>query len=963
MATHTVVRPALGQQVELGTLYDAANDKFLSQSILNEPMLEAVVHTADIHNTETKFGTNDSLKERFSIMGISPDLQSSIIAGLISTGGSSKYLKQKQAAFPTVHRAIYHTITTKQEKLNFASESIRESLDFGGLETGSATHMVSEITWGVRNIVAAQHQLSNDEDAMKIDTSLTSAFEDFEGEGEEDDPSMPPRYREQPPETEIENHNWEVTVYSDIDEATEEPPRDLKAARIFLRGVHPRLKATEGAKGVPIQYTLIPISFFSIFFGAAIPQPPTVPQLGYECQEQFIDLLDQVRSSQQQLNAYYHELKVNRSFIHHDHLVDVGDQLHHAREATSELLFDYTKLIKRGRSGRADSQEITRLLTTVQNGASSPKKLIRMTKEYGYKLRFINSVMGSGVQYVGFTGQSLDEMLRRNSSGTTFAFHFSNAAMKHSESWETHLQYFRAILNQLDPGCLAVIVDCDASGESLEKSHIVKFEGTQLITKDVLQQQRQLATKNLIRYDERQLDSSVLDAPAQRRAISIPCPGPNCSKSQPCDWICFKCHAPVEYGVVDPFVYCDCGRAPYETCEFKCSKESHGNTFEIYRKSALQRMLANLPPAPEVNILILGETGVGKSTFINAFVNYLTFSSLDEGLGAERLNWIIPCSFAMQTEDPASGRLVQHKVRIGADEDEVDGSKGSSATQKATVYPIYFGGKLIRLIDTPGIGDTRGADQDKKNMINVVSVLRNYPELHGILILLKPNNSRLTVMFRFCIKELLGHLHRDAARNMVFGFTNTRGSNYRPGDTFSPLESLLEEYKDVIPGLFRDTVYCFDSESFRYLAANKKGHEMGNVDDYRRSWDHSGGEAHRLLGYVQSLIPHQVRSTVSLNETRYLIEQLTAPMQKISSAIIDTIAKNKKQADDLRDTRATGQELQKKLQIVKTTPHCEELSRPLTVCSNIKCVDVRGKDDSGKEIKLRKVICKSLSRS
>ena len=213
-------------------------------------------------------------------------------------------------------------------------------------------------------------------------------------------------------------------------------------------------------------------------------------------------------------------------------------------------------------------------------------------------------------------------------------------------------------------------------------------------------------------------------------------------------------------------------------------------------------------------------------------------------------------------------------MRIGQDADEKDGSQGDSATQLATVYPVYYGGGLIRLIDTPGIGDTRGPDQDRQNVINILRVLRNYEKLHGILILLKPNNARLTIMFKFCVKEILTQLHRNAAENMVFGFTNTRGSNYQPGDTFQPLERLLGEYKDVIPGLFKETVYCFDSESFRYLAARHKGIDMGHIEDYRRSWDHSGNEARRMVAHFQTKKPHEVRNTVSLNETRHLILQL-----------------------------------------------------------------------------------------
>jgi hypothetical protein len=142
MSANTLIRPALGEQVELGTLYDARLDKFLSHSIINEPLLETVVTSHDINTTEVVVGENDTLKERFNKMAIPTDLQTSIVTGIASVKGAARYLKhKKQASFPIVHRALYQTITTKLEKLNFASESTRELLDFGGLETGNATHL------------------------------------------------------------------------------------------------------------------------------------------------------------------------------------------------------------------------------------------------------------------------------------------------------------------------------------------------------------------------------------------------------------------------------------------------------------------------------------------------------------------------------------------------------------------------------------------------------------------------------------------------------------------------------------------------------------------------------------------------------------------------------------------------------------------------------------------------------
>lgn len=399
---------------------------------------------------------------------------------------------------------------------------------------------------------------------------------------------------------------------------------------------------------------------------------------------------------------------------------------------------------------------------------------------------------------------------------------------------------------------------------------------------------------------------------------------------------------------------------PLDAFKFKCNGTVHGSKFWPFDSLRLLKHLNALEPFDELNILILGETGVGKSTFVNAFINYLTFESLDTAMNSEKFHWAIPSAFSMlhvDKNDPNEG-FIQTDVSVGHSEDEHVGSTGNSATQKASVYTVKLGETLVRLIDTPGIGDTRGVEKDKENMADILGKLKYFPKLHGILILLKPNDSRLTVMFRFCVKELLTHLHRDAARNMVFGFTNTRISNYTPGDTFKPLQRLLQEHDNVGLVLSRHTIYCFDSESFRFLAAHKQGTTMEHEEDFRRSWQHSEREARRLVTHFQSLPPHLVKSTLSLNRTRELIHQLTRPMADITQTIETTIRINESNIETLSQYKLEGDDLRSRLDFQKLVLVTIKLKRPRTVCSDSICVEYRD-DGYGEKKTVYKSNCHS----
>ena len=161
----------------------------------------------------------------------------------------------------------------------------------------------------------------------------------------------------------------------------------------------------------------------------------------------------------------------------------------------------------------------------------------------------------------------------------------------------------------------------------------------------------------------------------------------------------------------------------------------------------------------------------------------------------------------------------------------------------------------------------------------------------------------------------------------------------------------------MIPGLFRDTVYCFDSESFRYLAARQQGIDMGHIEDYRRSWDHSATESQRLLTHFRGLSPHLTKATLSLNETRYLIAQLTIPMAEISKSIQKSIAVNESDSKALSDSRLTGTALKARLNLQKVGLQAVNLGRPRTVCSNKACTKVTRDDTTGKEVIIRKNLC------
>lgn len=371
----------------------------------------------------------------------------------------------------------------------------------------------------------------------------------------------------------------------------------------------------------------------------------------------------------------------------------------------------------------------------------------------------------------------------------------------------------------------------------------------------------------------------------------------------------------------------------------------------------------DLAPTKELSILLIGESGVGKSTLVNTFSLCSQFSRL-------------PTIPLVDTDWPIPVRFVFDGVEISTGEKEAE-ALGGSVTQAPQDY--YFNYTLndlpvrVCVIDTPGMGDTRGLEKDAENIRNIIRHLSHHKTLYGVCFLLKPNDSRFTVFLKYCIEELLKHFHRSILDNIVIGFTHTRATLYKPGDT---LPSLMKYFTDsgIRLPLEKKILYCFDSEIVRLLAicsqnANLITNEMCSAS--AESWHRMRGELARMFEHIAGLHPHHVQETVSFNVALGASEALV----RVLPSVLTNLDREKR---EMEKAKSHFEVLQKNKQLLENEARKQkdvlkdcELKHPELQCqvckkqcyaSSISAAEYKTMNDSKRcEFKLnwlRKLICK-----
>ncbi|CAJ0945868.1 unnamed protein product, partial [Mesorhabditis belari] len=375
----------------------------------------------------------------------------------------------------------------------------------------------------------------------------------------------------------------------------------------------------------------------------------------------------------------------------------------------------------------------------------------------------------------------------------------------------------------------------------------------------------------------------------------------------------------LEYDLGNKF-YCGCGACDVTSFTFRCCNDFHGNEFLAFDEQRLKRYLSTLTPYERINILVIGKTGVGKSTWINATATYISHDTL-EAAAANEFTHLIPFQFTTTNVTPEKTDII--KIKIGDDKNEVYREK-MSCTQHPRAH--YFKNndqrRVYCIVDTPGVGDCQGIEKDKENMQNIVNFMGNLGEINLICFLLDPNEARLDPPFEFCFKELIMQFHRSAIHNIAFCFTKASGVGYKVSETIVPLQTLVNEIKERqrIEIVLNDkNLFVFDNIAYRYLAYLHKMEEpekdQALLDLYARSYKVSANETKKMLDQALQTPPHRVEDTLHLNYTRRIVKELALPLTMIGTKVVETINEIKAQEKRAQENRGKESEMLKVLKV------------------------------------------------
>ncbi|KAH3777349.1 uncharacterized protein LOC127845834 [Dreissena polymorpha] len=307
----------------------------------------------------------------------------------------------------------------------------------------------------------------------------------------------------------------------------------------------------------------------------------------------------------------------------------------------------------------------------------------------------------------------------------------------------------------------------------------------------------------------------------------------------------------------------------------------------------------------EKTILLIGETGTGKSTLVDGMANVI--------LG---VNWNDPFRFKM--------------VNLEDEEKQKKENQALSQTEWITCYTMHpqKGGRLqytINIIDTPGFGDTRGLQRDHAIVEQIRELFSVEPPLgvaiiDAVCFLVKAPDARLTPTQSYIFQSIMSMFGNDIEENICSLITFADGLE-------PPVIAALKESKLPFGKWF----------TFNNSALFAKNTELDQSSLSPMFWDMGLKSFQNFFQYLEALPAKSLQLTSDVLNERFRLEATVKnlePLLDTGLIKIDELKFEIKCFEDNKAIIADNKDFKYKVQTTKQEKKNLPIGQHVTNCLN-----------------------------